>query len=521
MLRKPRIQTPTMPSMRAMIFFGQPKFNATECRCGRTRAIANLFVFCFWFAMAPRFLLSTGTAGDAPAARRLNVLFLFSDDQRADTIAAHGNRSIHTPHLDRLAQGGSTFSRAYCMGAMQGAVCVPSRAMLLTGRTLFRVSANLTNETTWPEAFARSGYRTFITGKWHNGEASLRRSFQRGESIFIGGMGWPYELPLQDLAGGELSNQRLSGEHSVKVFADSAIKFIRAQSVERPWLCYVAFNHPHDPRVAPSPYRAQYDETKIPLPQNFLPQHPFDIGMLTGRDELLERWPRTPAAVRRHLADYYASITHMDAQIGRILAALDATGQRDRTIIVFASDSGLAIGSHGLFGKQNIYEHSMRVPLIFHGPGIPRGQRREALAYLHDVFPTLGTLANVPAPAGSEGLDLSRVISGKLRRMHEEVFLAFTDTQRSLRDDRWKLIRFPQVDVTQLFDLRADPAETRNLATTPGQRRRVQAMRKRLEAAQRAFEDPAPLQVREPKTAAWIPPRGEVMEEMIRKNQTR
>jgi arylsulfatase A-like enzyme len=137
---------------------------------------------------------------------------------------------------------------------------------------------------------------------------------------------------------------------------------------------------------------------KIPLPNNFLPQHPFDISMLTGRDELLERWPRAPEAVQRHLADYYASITHMDAQIGRILSALEASGQRDRTIVVFASDSGLAIGSHGLFGKQNIYEHSMRVPLIFSGPGIPRGKRRDAFAYLHDVFPTLGALAEVPAP---------------------------------------------------------------------------------------------------------------------------
>jgi arylsulfatase A-like enzyme len=467
------------------------------------------------------FLTGTLSAANAAAVRRPNVLFLFSDDQRADTIAALGNRHIQTPHLDQFVRGGTTFRRSYCMGAMQGAVCVPSRAMLLTGRTLFRVSANLTKEVTWPEAFAHSGYRTFITGKWHNGAPSLRRVFPQGKAVFPGGMGWPYELPLQDLKDGQLSEKRLSREHSVKVFADAAVEFIREQTAERPWLCYVAFNHPHDPRVAPPEYRAQYDERKIPLPKNFLPQHPFDISMLTGRDELLERWPRTPEAVRRHLADYYASVTHMDVQIGRILAALDATGHRDRTIIVFASDSGLAIGSHGLFGKQNIYEHSMRVPLVFNGPGIPRGKRRDAFVYLYDVLPTLGAMAGVPAPAGSEGRDLSRVIAGKERRVREEIFLAFTETQRSLRDERWKLIRYPKVDVTQLFDLRTDPDETKNLADAPHHRHRVAAILKQLGTAQQAFDDRVPLRVLDPKPAVWTPPSGEKMEEMIRKNQTR
>ena len=465
-------------------------------------------------------LLAAGSK-DAQAKRPPNILFLFSDDQRADTIAALGNRHIQTPHLDRLVRDGTTFTRTYCMGAMQGAVCVPSRAMLLTSRTLFRVSANLTNEPSWPEAFARNGYRTFITGKWHNEPPSLRRIFPNGKAIFLGGMGWPYELPLQDVQEGQLTNKRMSGEHSVKVFADAAIAFVREQNAERPWLCYVALNHPHDPRVAPPEFRGRYDERKIPLPNNYLPQHPFDISMLTGRDELLERWPRAPEAVQRHLADYYASITHMDAQIGRILAALETSGQRDRTIVVFTSDSGLAIGSHGLFGKQNIYEHSMRVPLIFSGPRIPRGKRRDAFAYLHDVFPTLGMLAGVPAPEGSEGCDLSRVITGKRERVREEVFLAFTDTQRAIRDERWKLIRYPKIDVTQLFDLRADPGEMRNLAAETRQQGRVTAMLKQLEDVQRAFGDVATLHVPNPKPAAWTPPSGELMEEMIRKNQTR
>jgi len=466
------------------------------------------------------FLLNTSSA--APA--KPNVLVLFSDDQRADTIAALGNPHIQTPHLDTLVRGGTAFTRAYCMGAMQGAVCVPSRAMLMSGRTLFRAKDNLQDQTTWPEAFAQAGYATFITGKWHNGDASVKRAFQSGKAVFLGGMGWPYELPLKDLTDGKLTNPRDSREHSVKIFADSAAEFITGRAKgqpAQPWLCYVAFNLPHDPRVAPDDYHKRYDDTKIPLPADYLPQHPLDIGSMVGRDELLERWPRMPAAVRRHLSDYYASVTYLDAQIGHILAALDASGQRDRTLIVFASDSGLAIGSHGLFGKQSIYEHSMRAPLIFAGPGVPPGARRDAFAYLLDIFPTLGAMAQVPAPDGSEGQSLARVIAGQEPRVRDEVFLGYTQTQRSLRDDRWKLLRFPQINVTHLFDLQTDPHETKNLADQPDQKERVATMLTRLARAQTQWGDKLPLTASKLTPAPFTPPQGEKMEEMIRNNRTR
>lgn len=458
------------------------------------------------------------------AEERPNVLVLFSDDQRADTIAALGNRHIRTPHLDSLVRGGTAFTRAYCMGAMQGAVCVPSRAMLMSGRTLFRAKDNLQEQGTWPESFAKAGYATFITGKWHNGDPSVKRSFQSGKAVFLGGMGWPYELPLKDLVGGELVNERQSGQHSVKVFADCAAEFIQTQARSKPtqpWLCYVAFNLPHDPRVAPEEFRKDYDDDKIPLPANFLPQHPLDIGSMVGRDELLERWPRTAANVRRHLGDYYASITYLDAQIGRILAALDATGQRGRTLVVFASDSGLAIGSHGLFGKQSIYEHSMRAPLIFSGPGIPKDARRDAFAYLLDIFPTLGAMAKVSGPDGTEGRNLAGVIAAREPRVRDEVFLGYTQTQRSLRDERWKLMRFPQINVSYLFDLQADPHETKNLAGLPEHRERVAAMTARLAQAQTTWGDSQVLTSAQPKPAAFQPPQGEKMEEMFRKNRTR
>src|ERR1043165_9473173 len=156
------------------------------------------------------------------AASPPNILFLFSDDQRADTIHALGNAAIETPNLDRLVAEGTVFTRAYCMGAQQGAVCVPSRAMLMTGRTLFRIRENLDGQVTWPEAFARAGYSTFITGKWHNQAPSLVRVFQEGKNVFLGGMGKdPYALPVQDFGPDhKLSEMRPSGKHCVELFTD-------------------------------------------------------------------------------------------------------------------------------------------------------------------------------------------------------------------------------------------------------------------------------------------------------------
>src|SRR5262245_27935459 len=166
------------------------------------RAIVAALGLALWAALPERVALGA----DAP--KRPNILFLFSDDQRADTIAALGNEHIRTPNLDRLVGSGSACTRAYCMGADQGAVCVPSRAMLMTGRTLFRVSSELKGQTTWPEMFARAGYATFLTGKWHNGPESARRAFDEGRAVFFGGMGDPYELPVQDFAAGGSSDPR-------------------------------------------------------------------------------------------------------------------------------------------------------------------------------------------------------------------------------------------------------------------------------------------------------------------------
>jgi arylsulfatase A-like enzyme len=446
-------------------------------------------------------LAATGAAEPPPTAARPNVLVLLSDDQRADTIGALGNPRVRTPNLDRLVGRGTAFTRAYCMGSLQGAVCVPSRAMLLTGRSLFRADPALTGQDTWPEAFARAGYATFLTGKWHNGDRSALRSFQQGRAVFLGGMGDPYRLPLKDIAPDHrFVNPRPSGEHSVKVIADAAVEFLRGRADDTPFLCYVAFNAPHDPRVAPRRFHDHYDADRLPLPANFLPRHPFDNGELEIRDEQLAPWPRTPEVVRRQLADYYACIEHLDAQVGRILEALEASGRMGNTLVVFASDHGLAVGSHGLLGKQNLYDHSMRSPLLVSGPGIPAGRRSEALCYLFDIFPTLGELARVAGPAGTEGRSLVPVFEGPEREVRGSIFTAYRDVQRAVRDDRWKLIVYPKINKRQLFDLRDDPEETRDLAGRSDRAGDEARLVKLLQGSQALSGDALPLSTPPPRS---------------------
>ena len=410
-------------------------------------------------------LLAEANAADRPA-RKPNVLFLFADDQRADTIAAHGNPHIKTPNLDRLAAAGFSFRSNYCFGGNSGAVCVPSRAMLMSGKTWFNVdTVSLQGTKLLPELLQENGYVTFGTGKWHNGPRSWLRAFQRGRSIFFGGMSDHTKVPVHDLGpDGRLTGERTGEKFSSELFADAAIEFLRGHDGKRPFFVYVAFTAPHDPRMPPLPYREMYYRNLPPLPASFLPQLPFDNGMMRGgRDENLGAWPRTETMIRDQLAEYYGLITHLDEQVGRILAALGQSGRADNTLIVYAADNGLALGSHGLLGKQSVFEHSMRVPLVIAGPGIPQGKSTRAFSYLLDVFPTLCDTLRIQPPADLEGESLRPVWEGKKDRVRDSVFLPFIDVQRSVRDERWKLIAYPRIGHLQLFDLQSDPDERVNL----------------------------------------------------------
>jgi arylsulfatase A-like enzyme len=352
--------------------------------------------------------------------------------------------------------------------------------MVLSGRSLFRLPSLTPESPNFPWSMNRAGYVTYHFGKRGNVPMQIQKLFLHNNYTDDG-------------------KERSSGFPG-KVIADDAIRFLKEHRKDKPFFMYLAFGNPHDPRVVNKEYRSKYDEAKLPLPRNYRPFHPFNNGDLLIRDEQLAPWPRTEETVRKHLADYYGVITYLDMEIGRVLQALRDIGEYDNTIIIFSSDHGLAIGSHGLFGKQNLYEAGMKAPLIFCGPGIAKGQS-DALVYLHDIYPTVCQLAGVPVPEGLDGKSLVPVIRGESKQVRDSLFLAYRNVQRAVRQGDWKLIRYPQVNVTQLFDLKADPHETRNLAAEANQANRVREMMELLARLQKEHDDRQPLTVDSPQPA--------------------
>lgn len=433
-------------------------------------------------------------------SRRPNIVLTIADDQRGSALGCAGVEAVRTPSLDRLAARGVRCDRAYHYGSHHGAVCAPSRGMLHTGLPYTQLPAALIAGGTsrdpdvpvLPTLGSRlreAGYRSFLVGKWHNAVSAVNRSFDDGAAIFLGGMADHFFTPVHvfDPSGRYPPHDARTAEgHSTDVFGQAAVDFIRRQARgggDEPFFLYVAFTAPHDPRTPPDAYRRLYDPRTIPKSPNVLPEHPFDNGELRVRDERLLGWPRDPAEVQRSLAEYYGMISHMDHWIGRIHDALDEAGALQDTIVVHTADHGLAVGQHGLLGKQNLYEHSIRVPLIAAGPGLPEGVVRDGLCYQHDLNPTLLQLAGAP-PAGGFFRSLVPMWRGEAPG-RDTIRCAYADLQRAVRDERYKLIEYRVGGAIrrQLFDLVDDPWETRDLAGRPEHGPRLAAMAKRLEAA--------------------------------------
>lgn len=434
----------------------------------------------------------------------LNVLVLYSDDQRFNTIHALGNDQILTPNLDRLVKTGVAFTRAHTMGGMHGALCAPSRAMLHTGRYLNSLlkSGDVipAEHITMPEYLKTKGYQTYGIGKWHNDKESFNRSYQGGAAIFFGGMHFPnkggQEHPQYvdyDPTGAYKLPNKNADKFSSEFYADEAISFLNKQATATtPFYCYVAFTSPHDPRTPPEKFRKMYPTEKIKLQPNFLPQHPFDNGEMQVRDEKLLPRPLSKAQGQEELALYYGMISELDTQIGRILDALEKNGQIKNTLIVFAGDNGLAVGSHGLLGKQNLYEHSMRVPLILSGPALPKNQKRDNLCYLSDIFPTVMDVLHLQKPSTVQSESLLPYIQNPARKGRDAIFYMYRDLQRGVRTaNNWKIIRYNvnQQETTQLFNLNNDPYETKNLANQPKYKQKLSQMNTLLATEMKRYND--------------------------------
>ncbi len=431
------------------------------------------------------------------AEKKPDILFIFADDQAFSTIHSLGNDEIETPNLDRLVKRGTTFTRAYNMGSWSGAVCVASRHMLNTGLYVWKAKQasdmlgggkkkrkkagnnpypNFQEKGwMWSQLMAKAGYDTYFSGKWHvkakadeifkvsrNIRPGMPNQTPEGYNRPIDGKPdvWsPYDKKFEGFWKG--------GRHWSEIVADDTEEFLKmAKASDNPFFMYIAFNAAHDPRQSPKEFVDKYPLDKVAVPKNFLPEYPWNEEMNSGRklrDERLAPFPRTEHAIKVNRQEYYALITHMDVQIGRILKALEDSGRADNTWIFFTADHGLAIGEHGLMGKQNMFEHSLRVPFIVAGPGVAKDRRIDTRIYLQDVMPTSLELAGSKIPDHVQFQSLRPLLDGKTDGARDAIYGAYLTGQRAVVVGDYKLILYPKATKALLFNVKTDPLEMKDI----------------------------------------------------------
>lgn len=489
-----------------------------------------------WKKSSFLFAVCAGGIQMSGAQEKPNFLVIVTDDQTFESIGCLNNKEIKTPNIDRLVKRGTTFTHAFNQGSWTGAISVASRSMLITGQHLNHVQHNskylpwreLEQPKTaqeaklWGETLGEAGYDTYITGKWHNSDYALLKCFKEGSAVGAGfyesrdeqdknntQYGRPNDgkwMPYDNRLGGHWSPQvkdivyengdKKTGKkyymsrHTSELYADKAVDYLASKAgAVNPFFMYVAFNAPHDPRQSPKEFLDMYPRDKVKIPSNFIPQHPFDQGDSKIRDEELAPFPRTEESVRLHRQEYYAIISHADREIGRILDALDASGKATNTYVIFTSDHGLAVGMHGLMGKQNQYECSVRLPLIFVGPGIKAGAQTDAMVYMQGLYATTCELAGIPVPESVDFPSLVPQLKNQKAPGEKYIFGSYRNLQRMVRSERYKLIVYPKVGEEQLFDLKKDPNERINLAKHPKYKEIKDQMKTELKREQERFGD--------------------------------
>jgi arylsulfatase A-like enzyme len=473
--------------------------------------------------------LALAPLSPAPAAeQRPNFLFILVDDQSPFDLKIYNPRSpLETPHIDRIAREGMVFDGAYHMGAFVGAVCTPSRHMIMSGRTVWHLPIGPgakahcppgIEQQTIPAVFNRAGYATMRTCKQGNSYEAANKLFTvRHDATKRGGTpetgsAWHGDRVMDYLAQRETTKDA------------------------KPFLIYYGFSHPHDERDGTPELLAKYgavnhtDKAAPPpahpkqpaLPPNYLPAHPFHHGHPGLRDEVDVRgvWERRDErTIRNELGREFACSENIDIQIGRVLAKLQAMGELDNTYIIYTADHGMAIGRHGLQGKQNLYQHTWRVPFIVKGPGIKPGSRVEGNIYLLDVLATLCDLAGIPPPETNEGLSFKPVLTGEKQTVRDVLFGVYNGGtkpgMRAVKKGDWKLIQYDvmngAVRETQIFNLAENPHEflqehqdpavialtgvkpephQRNLAADPRHAAKLAEMQALLLAEMRRLDDP-------------------------------
>ncbi|MBL7189481.1 MAG: sulfatase-like hydrolase/transferase [Phycisphaerae bacterium] len=418
------------------------------------------------------------------ADKRPNILFIIVDDQSPQDLKVYNSTSaLETPNIDRLAAEGMVFDAAHHMGAWTGGVCTPSRHMIMSGRTVWHIpnkpgrvnNPHITNpklvppdlaQYAMPAVFNRAGYDTMRTCKRGNSYEvanelfTVRRDATKRGGTDETGSAWHAEQVLEYL------NQR------------------EAAKDHDPFLIYFGSSHPHDIRDGKPGLLAKYgavnhkDKNVLPpanpklpaLPVGYLPAHPFDNTHMTVRDEVAVSgvWDkRDERTIRNEMGREFACSENIDIQIGRVLKKLAAMGELDNTYIFYTSDHGMAIGRHGLQGKQNLYEHTWRVPLIVKGPGVKPASRVKGNIYLLYVLSTLCDLAGIEPPKTNEGISFKPVLEARKDAVREVLYGVYCGGAKPgmqcVKKDNWKLLKYDSprdgVRHTQLFDLTENPSE--------------------------------------------------------------
>lgn len=419
------------------------------------------------------------------ADKRPNILFIIADDQSPFDLKVYNPDSpLDTPNIDRIARNGVVLDGAYQMGSWSGAVCLPSRHMVMSGRSVWHIpdrrkvstaNPNVSNpklvppdlaDFTMPAVFNSAGYETMRTCKRGNSYEAANAKFTiRKDATKRGG-----------------THESGSAWH-----ADQVLEYLEnreTQTNAKPFLIYYGFSHPHDERNGSEALLAKYhatnhrDRDKAPeekegqpeLPINYLPAHPFHHGHPGLRDEVHVPgvWERRDSAtIRNEIGRQFACSENIDIQIGKVLEKLDAMGELDNTYVIYTADHGMAIGRHGLQGKQNLYEHTWRVPYIVMGPGLEKGKRAQGNVYLMDTLATLCDFAGIEPPATNEGTSFLNVLNGQKKKVRDVLFGTYSGGtkpgMRAIRKGNWKLIKYDVLDgkvrETQLFNLKSNPHE--------------------------------------------------------------
>jgi len=433
-----------------------------------------------------------------------NLIFILTDDQRHDAMGCAGNRLVVTPNIDSLAKTGVRFAQAF----VTTSICSPSRACCLTGRY---GSANgvpglggglRPRETTFAHLLKKAGYQTGYVGKWH-----LRRPSTPAGAGFDFVTYLRANGPHYDRGVVERGRRKVAKGFIEDYLAGQAIGFIRsAAKTTAPLLLHLSTQVPHMDhkfRWVPRPGTlALYDEAKIPIPRNWQDalegKPPY---LKTGRHRQRGRLYGydSEAGIRKHFRSYYAAITEMDRALGKVLAALDRLGVREKTYIILMGDNGWFMGEHGFTSKVLAYEESIRVPFIVSGPGL-EGDVCEELILNADVAPTFLDLAGVPVPDNMHGRSLVPLLRGEKVDWRKSILYEALKPELgswplvAVRTHRWKYIRTFELNdpsslcFEELYDLQADPGELRNLAGSAEHKSVLEELRAELERLRKSIQ---------------------------------